>query len=190
MKKNDKIIIGIGIIVLLISSTLIYLGVPPSIGGEGVSEEDIFSISGVFVDDLPSAIEVSSDNPFYALIATPLAVHYDKNGRQEVIPLYVKNLTSPSRAIVRAEEMIGEPIDLIIGNSFKSTKEISLDLAERFWKKSSGVLLIEDTQEGYNLGVPATPLASYLSIPIIVTKEMDKDIIRALEKLGVKYTIV
>ncbi|RLF42184.1 MAG: hypothetical protein DRN12_01110 [Thermoplasmata archaeon] len=190
MRKNDKIIIGIGIIVLLISSTLIYLWVPPSIEGEGINEEDIFSISGTYTDDLPSAIEVSSDNPFYALIATPLAIHYNKDGKQQVIPLYIKNLTNPSKAIIRAENIIGKPIDLIIKNSSKSIKNISLEIAERYWKKSKAALIIENNKEGYTLGIPATPIASYLSIPIIITNNIDEDITKTLDKLGVEYTII
>ncbi|HEC89074.1 MAG TPA: hypothetical protein ENI44_00630, partial [Thermoplasmatales archaeon] len=189
MKKNDKIIIGIGIIVLLISSTLIYLWVPPSIEGEGINEEDIFSISGTLTDDLPSAIEVSSENPFYALIATPLAIHYDKDGKQQVIPLYVKNLTNPSKAITRAEEIIGKPIDACINGS-ESPRKISIDLAKKYWSKSEGVLLIKNDQEGYNLGVVATPIASYLSIPIIVTDTVDGEIYSTLRNLGVRYYII
>ncbi|RLF42185.1 MAG: hypothetical protein DRN12_01115, partial [Thermoplasmata archaeon] len=189
MKKNDKIIIGIGIIVLLISSTLIYLWVPPSIEGEGIKEEDIFSISGTLTNDLPSAIEVSSENPFYALIATPLAIHYDKDGKQQVIPLYVKNLTNPSKAITRAEEIIGKPIDACINGS-ESPRKISIDLAKKYWSKSEGVLLIKNDQDGYNLGVVATPIASYLSIPIIVTDTVDGEIYSTLRNLGVRYYII
>ena len=49
-------------------------------------------ISSTLSMDIPVAIECSDTDPFYALIATPLAVHYDSEGEQEIIPLYMKNL--------------------------------------------------------------------------------------------------
>lgn len=191
MKPNDKLVIAVGVVILLISTALIYLWVPPANGVDTYEVEDLFSVTGV-LSDVPTAITVSQDNPFYALIATPLAVHYQSNGEQVVRPLYVKDFDEPSRAIERAEQMIGIPADLTIGHySYKeSVKNISVEIANTFWKKSKAALIIENSQTGYELGVPATPISSYLSIPVIVTNEIDEKIRQTFEKLGVKYTIV
>ena len=188
MRKNDKLIVIMGVVILLISSIGIFLWVPDTTGGQGAEIEDLYSVCGV-LSSVPDSITVADSDPFYALIATPLAVHYNADGEQEVIPLYVKNFEEPSRAIDRAEELIGITPDEIISNS-KSTKEVSLELAEEYWESSDGVLLIENNQSGYNLGVLATPLASYLSIPVIVIDELDEDVRVVLEDLGVRFSIV
>ena len=51
-------------------------------------------------------------------------------------------------------------------------------------------ILIENNESGYYLGVAICPIASYLSIPIIVTNELDVQAKEVLEDLGVKYSIV
>jgi hypothetical protein len=137
----------------------------------------------------PSAIIISDANPFYALIATPLAIFYDEIGDQNVVPLYVKNMDNPSKAIIRAEEEIGIEVNLIIDDIY-TPKEISLTIASLFWEQSAGVLLIEDSQDGYTLGVAATPLASYLNIPIIVSDVIDQDVITVLNNLGTQHLFV
>ena len=119
-QKNDKIIVLIGIVILIISSIGIYLWAPPEdMFAKAADIDDIVTISGVF-SNLPNAIEVSDESPFYALIATPIAIHYDED-IQNVIPLYVKNFEEPSNAIIRAKDMIGIPVDLTIGRSFDVT---------------------------------------------------------------------
>jgi len=50
--------------------------------------------------------------------------------------------------------------------------------------------LIEDNETGYNLGVVATPLASYLGIPVIVTDEVDQEVKNVLNNLGVTCSLV
>jgi len=142
-----------------------------------------FNISSVLTAEMPSAIAVSDQNPFYSLIATPLAVHYDDEGEQTVIPLYVKNFDEPSKAVERAEQQIGIYADLIISDVF-TPKEISLTIAEMFWEESSAALIIKEDQTGYELGMAATPIASYLSIPVIITDEIDTEVTTVLDTLG------
>ena len=189
MKKNDKLIVLLGVAILVMASIGVYYWAYEEGGPTTLSADKLVGISGTFSEDLPDAITVSDTDPFYALIATPLAVHYDSDGGQEIIPLYVKNFENPSRAVKQAQSMIGKTIDLIVDGS-KSPEEISLELAKQYWEKSDAVLLIEDSQEGYNLGVIATPIASYLSIPIIVTDEVDVEILSFLRELGVEYSLV
>ncbi len=150
---------------------------------EKASIGDFFAISTEF-SDLPEGIVVSDSSPFYPLIATPLAVHY--NDDREVIPLLVKNFTNPSRAVERCINQMGiEPITI----EDKSVKDVSLEIAS-YWKKSEGVMIIENSQEGYELAVSAVPLASYFCIPVIVTDEIDEEVEELLKKLGVRYSII
>jgi len=188
MRINDKWIAIFGVVILLIASIGVYLWNPYEETKTKITIEDFYDVSGSF-SSLPTAISVSDGNPFYALISTPLAIHYDVNGEQSVVPLYVKNTTAPSKAIKRAENEIGISSNFFIGNSL-SAKAVSLSVAETFWKSSKGAIIIKDNQSGYNLGVLATPLASYLSIPIIVTDSLDGQVKSVLKNLGVEKLIV
>jgi len=137
----------------------------------------------------PNAITVSDSSPFYALISTPLAVNYDEAANQRVIPMYIKSFTNPSKAILRAEEQIGIITDLVVGDIF-SPKQTSLILASLFWESSNTALIIKQDQEGYNLGVTATPIASYLKIPVIVCNQIDNEVEVVLDKLGVETVYI
>ena len=188
MKKHDKLVVLIGVAILVIASIGIYSYVDLEVKAKPVNYKDFFDICGEFSSENLDGITVSDSNPFYPLIATPLAVNYDKENEQTVKPLYIKNLTEPSEAIEKAEDQIGIRSNEIIESG--TPKNVSLDLAEKYWKKSKAALLIKSNQDGYNLGIVATPLASYLSIPVIVTNETDNDVIRLLDKLGVTRTMV
>jgi len=188
MKKSDKIIVLLGVVILVLASIGIYYWAPTVTEEKVIQIEDFYSVTGI-MNDMPEALAVSDSSPFYAVIATPIAINYDSEGEQNVIPLYIKNFDEPSSAIIRAEELIGLTANEVIKDS-KSAKNVSLELAKKYWESSEGVLIIEDTQNGYNLGVLAAPFASYLSIPIIVTDKIDGDVRTVLSDLGVKRSIV
>jgi len=177
--------------ITILSMLAVFLLITTSFSAVGntSTENYLIDVSSAFSAEMPTAIAVSDSNPFYALIATPLAVHYDDAGEQTVIPLYMKNFDEPSKAVERAEQQIGIYADLIISDVF-TPKEISLTLAEMFWEESNGALLIKEDQTGYELGMVATPLASYLSIPIIVTDEVDQEVWDVLDSLGVENVYV
>ncbi len=190
MNKNDKIISVIGVLILIISSIGIYTWAPMETKAVSTfSIEKIFSTSGIFSENIPNSITVSDSDPFYPLIANPLAVHYDVMGNQEIFPLYIQNFSNPSQAIMRARNQIGDNGNKLIINS-KSAEEWSLEIAEKYWNSTEAVIIIENNESGYYLGVAICPIASYLSIPIIVTNELDVRAKEILEDLGVKYSIV
>jgi len=127
---------------------------------------------------------VNKENPFYALIATPVALYYDDEG-QHVEALLVQDPVNPSRAVERFMDYYpASYIEIRSG----SPENVSIELSG-MWKWSDAALLIEDTQHGYELGVVAAPIASYLDIPVFVTNSTD-DVRGYLKKLGVKYTFI
>jgi len=189
MNKIDKLAAILGAVILVVASIGIYFwDISQKTTTKKIDIEYFYDVAGEF-SNKPKGIIVSDFSPFYALIATPLAVHYDKSMIQEVVPFYIKNFSSPSRAVTRAIDMSGIQPDLIVGDS-KPTLEVSLEIVEDFWKSSDAVLLIQNNQSGYNLGVLATPIASYLSIPVIITDELNNDIEKICKDLGVKKSIV
>ena len=189
MNKNDKIIAVVGVIILVIASIGVYIWKPSGVAENVSSIDSYLSITGSF-SDVPSAIAVSDANPFFALIATPLAVHYDADGNQEVIPLYVQNFSDPSSAVTRAiSDQIEVPVDLFMDDT-QSAEAWSIDIAKTYWNHSDAALLIQNDETGYTLGVIATPIASYLSIPVFVTDGTNNSVQSVLNDLGVKLTFV
>ncbi|MCD6484256.1 MAG: hypothetical protein J7L47_03995, partial [Candidatus Odinarchaeota archaeon] len=186
MKKKDKLIVLAGVAILVIASVGVYYWSPEK--GINLNAVTLLNTAGSF-SKVPSAISVSDCNPFYALIATPLAVHYDKNGNRTIVPLYIENMTEPSKAIVRTEQLIGRTVDLVIDET-QDPKVVSLDIAKRYWDKSDVAVVIKDDREGYEIGIAAVPIASYLSAPVIVTDKIDNKVSNVLNELGVKYLLL
>jgi len=187
MKKYDKIIAIAGAIVLILAGLGIYYWVEEEPNASAASVEDLFSASSEY-SMVPDAIAISDECPFYSLIATPLAVNYDKEFSRYLIPMYVMDPEDPSDAVIK----VGDQLGYFTNNEISdlSAKNFSIYLANKYWKCSDAVLLMEENQCGYNLGVVATPIASYLGIPIIVTNEIDQDVITVLNDLKVKFTII
>jgi len=187
MFENRKIIISMLAVSMMILSSF---GVAVSttsteIVNHAQNHVGTFDSHSTLAIEFPTAITVSDSNPFYSLIATPLAINYNEYGEQTISPMYVKDLDDPSKTVVRAEQQIGIYSDYILSD-LSTPKEISLTIAETFWDETSTALVIKEDEIGYGLGIVATPLASYLSIPVIVTSEIDNDVKEVFDKLGVE----
>ena len=188
MFRKRKIIISIlSVVIMILTSFGIAAGTTSPTEILSHSKENIgtFDSHSTLANEFPSAITVSDSNPFYSLIATPLAIYYNEYGEQTVSPIYIKHLDDPSKNIVRAEQQIGIYSDYILSD-LSNPKEISLSVAETFWDETSTALVIKEDETGYGLGIVATPIASYLSIPVIVTNEIDDDVKEVFNDLGVE----
>jgi len=188
MKKNDKLIVILGVVILVLASIGVFYWVPEAKTQGKASVDDFKHITGTFKEN-PSALIVSDCDPFYPLIGTPIACHYDSSGQQIVMPLLIQNMDEPSDAVTRLKEQIGYSGEIVIDGSVDS-KSISLDMAETYWDETEAALIIENNKEGYELGIVATPIASYLCIPVIITDEIDSHVTEVLSDLGVKKTLV
>ena len=178
----NKSIFSVLAFLLLLTSSIFVMAYNTS--GDNKDSKDIKNIS-IMSAELPDAIAISDNNPFFALIATPIAVNYNEEGDQSIIPLYIKDFENPSSAIIRAEQDIGIYANYVIDDIY-TPKEISLSAAEQFWTQSSAALIIKDDDTGYQLGVVAAPISSYLSIPVIVTDDIDSQVTDVLDYLGVQ----
>ncbi len=192
MKKNDKAIVILGVVILVLASVGVYYWAPEEQGELGeVPLEDFYHVSGKIVN-MPESVEVSDSNPFNALVVTPLAVHY-KNAEREIIPLYIINYTNPSEAVLKLQNnYLADDCRLTCfkDSNYESVKDMSLQIAEDYWKESEAALIVENSDEGYELAVNAVPISSYLSIPVIVTEEFDNDVKDVLDDLNVEKVIV
>ncbi len=180
MNGKQKIIISVFAAFFLVATCLNDIAL-------GDSEETSDKIMNTGFTGIPSAIVASDSNPFYTLIATPLAISYNELGEQRVIPLFIKDLDEPSKAVIRAEEQIGKSSNVFEISDSLSPKDTSLFVAAEFWESSSSVLILREDDEGYNLGVVAAPLAAYLNMPIIINDNdtIDPDVHDVLKKLNV-----
>lgn len=188
MKKNDKLIVIFGVIILILASIGIYFWEAEELVKKDLEIDDLLKITGKLYDQ-PDAITISDSNPFYALSATPIAINYCNDGIQHIIPMYIKNSTETSKSVLKVEGQIGVEAENFTDET-KTEKEFSLDIVKKYWDSSSAVILIKNDTTGYELGVAAVPIASYLSIPVIVTDEIDEDIKQVLGDLGVEYSLI
>jgi hypothetical protein len=136
---------------------------------------------------------VSSDSEFFPLIATPIST--DLHGSEmNAKPLLVEGKAASS--FIEIDNSSGlitlGNVDGINGDfNFRGgVKDASLKAASSIWSYTRGALIIEQSREGYEIGLTVTPLAAYLNIPVIITKTMDDSVINALSKLGVSYTLI
>ncbi|MCK5561406.1 MAG: hypothetical protein KAJ51_12455, partial [Thermoplasmata archaeon] len=73
-----------------------------------------------------------------------------------------------------------------------TTEEISISVAKYAFSRAAGALIIETNMAGYELGVAAVPMASYLNIPVIVVdSSTNYDKLKSnLRSIDVDYIIV
>ncbi len=167
------------------------------------------------IDDIVIA---SDESPTLALISTPAACWYHIGGFEEnsgtdtegsdntqygLKPLLIANHGALDSIQYKFIEKSGFDSSMIIGDvdhskgsvNFQETgtpAEISLAVAKYVYMDAAGALIIEDCEEGYELGVSATPIASYLNVPvIIVDSDTSFSNLRSkLRSLDIKYTII
>jgi len=135
------------------------------------------------------AVIVPETDPFFCLISTSVACWYDRGANTTgLIPLLVQHegklvdaqtrfletyLTSANRTLLVLGEHLNTsyPTTEILG----SPPAVSLTLATQVFTTASAVLVIPyNTEDAYPLSLFASPLASYLNIPILIYDHNDE----------------
>jgi hypothetical protein len=137
---------------------------------------------------IADAVIVPESNPFLCLISTSVACWYDRAANTTgLIPLLVQHEGKLIDAQTRFLETYFTSTNhtlLVLGEhlntSYPSTEilgsppAVSLTLATQVFTTASTVLIIPyDTEDAYLLSLFATPLASYLNIPILIYDHND-----------------
>ena len=184
-RKQMKVMVVFAITIMLGAT---FSGCMDNAGVKEVKGFDMDDIENIDVERKQGSTPVvaAEHTPFYALIGTPIAAYYEGN-ESMISPLLVKNFTEPSKPVMRFDSQYAYSGEMAITDG--TPKNVSLELVPQIWKESDAVVLIEDSEPGYYLGVAATPIASYLNIPVIVTDDTD-DVRDLLDDLGVKYTFL
>ena len=201
MADRKKQLVAIAMVAILLVAIFAVISGPGGEGSEPASFNDLLGSQSTRTQtEVGGSIVASDEDPFYALIATPVAVHNEETGDQTAIPLLVAG-SNPSLPVNRFLLAYNRPTvitlgpveDLSVPTSMKvlaeDVKHTSTQTAETFWTSADGAMIVRGDKEGYDLAVAATALASYLDIPIIVTDEICPGVTSTLEGLGVKYTI-
>jgi len=197
--KSRMKVIGIAIVVLLLLNLTLIVFLK---GGDAQFDEiSISDVLGYTSTRNPTqdVVIVSDDEPLFGLIATPLACWYDiGTGESGLKPLLVavggeleapqqRFLTNYGQGDVLTIGDVSHGGDNVDGTIFG----VSVEVAQRTYLDAAGALVLETDQDDYDLGVLASPVASYLNIPVIVKDEYTSagDVKDTLEGLNAKYII-
>jgi len=151
------------------------------------------------------SVAVPSSEPFLGLAAAPAACWYDISKHEGeasgLLPLLIID-GSPDDAQYRLLDYLGRNDVLSIGETGPGVtptteltgnqQDVSVRLAKHLFSRAAGILAVPLTQKGYELGVAAAPLASYLNIPIILVRSPAdwKGLAGQLSALHLQYVMV
>ena len=146
-------------------------------------------------------VEASISDPFYPIIATPVAVWYDlgiPKGGAGLRPMFVVDGVV-NDAQMRYIDLMDVHRVITVGQvdsyvqdevQFDGTPgDVSLEVAKNTYKKAAGAILVSYSQEGYEFADSAAVLSSYLNIPVIVLDGNDAAVKALLNKWDAKYII-
>ncbi len=201
MADRKRQIAAVGVVLILVVAIFAVLSGP---GGEAEDTADFDDLlasqsTRTMIED-GGSIVASDEDPFYAILSTPVAVHYEETGDRMATPLLVAG-DDPDMSVNRLLLAYNRPTvitvgpvdDLSVPTSMKvlaeDVKHTSTEVAETFWTKADGAMIVRGDKEGYDLAVAGAALASYLDIPVIVTDEICPGVTSTLDGLGVKYTV-
>ena len=201
MGDTRRQVAAVGVVLILIVAIFAVLS------GTGGEEEETASLDDLLASQSTrtmvaegGSIVAYDEDPFYAVISTPVAVHYEETGDAVATPLLVSG-DDPELSVNRFLLAYNRPTVITVGPVdglsvptsmnvlAEDVKHTSVEVAETFWSRSDGAMIVEGDQEGYDLAVAGAALASYLDIPVIVTDEICSGVAGTLEGLGVDYTV-
>ena len=201
MADRRRQLAAVGVVIILLVAVFAVLSGPRAEEEESASFNDLLSSQSTRTTiESGGSVVASDEDPFFAIMATPVACHYEETGDMEATPLLVGG-GSTGISVNRFLQAYNRPTVIAVGPvdgvsvpvSFKvlgeDVKHTSLEVAETFWTSADGAMIVEGDKEGYDLAVAAAPLACYLDIPIIVTSEICPGVEGTMDKLNVKYTI-
>ncbi len=206
LQERRKLGALLALLLLILAGGLLLVARPPTAAPfERATIDDLLTSRSTRSSEACDVVLTPLESGFLALVATPIACYYE-GGEERVVPLLVvgENPETQEQGVSKAVTRFLDTYPMSAGVAIGATPCVgpchtdiiddgsnvrtSMAAAERFWTRSDGALLIKENQEGYNLGVVATPLASYLNIPVLVV-EKTSDAHQTLSRLGVRYVL-
>ncbi|MGA1866526.1 MAG: C25 family cysteine peptidase [Thermoplasmatota archaeon] len=135
-------------------------------------------------------VSIQGENRMWGIASVPAACWYEiDDGVQHVIPLLVDGDPGVRRFI----EYTGkEQPQELKGKDGESMFDPTTSLAVELFEKSSGLMVMGTTDDDYELGLTAAPLASYLDIPIVIIDGSNDgmDISRVAGEIDAEYLLL
>lgn len=202
ISKHKKMVISIVLVILMVSGGLFFLFSRSPDRIETISIREVLELTSER-RDTEDVVIVSDSDPFYSVITAPVACWYDiAPGDGDPYGLRPLLIAADGKLDGTQERFLsnyGADSFLLVGEVEKDGRrltgpatEISLKLSKKEFERTSGVLIVPDTEEGYELGVVAAPLASYLNIPVLIVNASTDlgELRRELVGLGTEYCAV
>ncbi len=135
-------------------------------------------------------IVIADNDPFFGIIGANIACRYEASNQSELKPLIIqKDGRLTKRQIIFLENYLNSEDEaiLVLGKHLNTTyptmeilgsaKETSIETAKHVFIQSSTVMIIPyGTDDEYQLSLIASPLASYLNIPILIYDENTEEL--------------
>lgn len=147
----------------------------------------------------PDGLLVSTDDPFYSIISLPLACWYNQTAQflKPFVLIEKNSLSSKQIAFLSATHSennllsIGcKPKDYTTLSFMGSPVSISQKITKNYFQSSDTALILpyNSTPQAYKISMLASPLASYLHIPILLydtEQQNHADIIDTLQTMNI-----
>ncbi|MFO7677886.1 MAG: C25 family cysteine peptidase [Thermoplasmatota archaeon] len=172
-----KKIIPILIIVILFSHQIYLINVSAE---ENTKNIYCFIVNSVR-HDIEDAVIIPDNDPLFALLGSYISCWYNSGENQGIKPLIIqKDATMTLRQSIFLNQYFSDTQGsiLILGQSIQShyTKteilgsptNVSLETATHVYASASTVLIIPKDTTSYKINLIASPLASYLDLPILI----------------------
>ncbi len=209
MQTRTKQLVAVIVIAGLILTAVITFSIRQREAAPRADMSDLLGSRSVRAAPAPEATMVALGEPYLTLAATPVTMYYSEDAELTAAPLLISgpNDETPeagaSKAPARFLEAYGAEPTLTLGDPTANDtsgndqtadaarlERTTVELARQYWQRADGAILVEPTQQGYELAINTVPIASYLNIPVIVTAEQSPRVTDALAALEVEYTIV
>lgn len=207
VKKYKKPLAVILALILLGSLGAYYATLPkvaPSYETGKATVDDLLTVTSTRkTEGMPTMVSESSR--FLPLVATPVTMYYNGQDGPVASPLLIAGHDGTSTAVTRFMKESGKTSVLVIGDLGAASKNVtaadtilgkddpdtSMLTAKYFWTSTDAVVLVRDTDDGYDAAVTITAIAAYLNIPVIIVhNKVDSHVASFLKTMGVKYTLV
>ena len=171
-------------------------------------------VSGAFLVSTPQlsvrtsiadAVVIPDVNPFFGMLGSSAACWYDKAANtSRLLPLLIQRngtLSDAQHRFLQTYLTSSNRTVLVLGEHFDTSYEtqellgtppaVSLALATHLYTNAPTALILPyDTLDAYQLGLLATPLASYLDIPVLLYNQNDAQLQLVCTQLHVTHAYI
>ncbi len=150
-----------------------------------------------------NCVIISDSDPYFGILGAVFACQYPKEENDSLLPLMVaRNNQLTEKQIVFLKNYTNQPVPLFLGTTSEhdffdttsivgSAPDVSLQLARMMFKTADAALILPyNSNKEYQLSLTASPLASYLNMPLFLVDNNSNEIDTLLISLNVSTLYV